>query len=134
MKSGISSLPFIPVGLGGTIAYFGVVLWDKHLLRCQARGRVITSEYRRLPLACIGGPIYVASMFWQAWSSRSDVHWIVSVLAGVPFGFGFSTLFISFLNYVTDFYEIYAASALAAASMVRSIFGAAFPLFAGRSK
>lgn len=82
----------------------------------------------------MGGPVYVISMFWQAWTSRADVHWIVPVLAGLPFGFGFAIIFISYLNYLTDFYEIYAASALAASSMCRSIFGAAFPLFAKRSK
>jgi hypothetical protein len=73
-------------------------------------------------------------MFWQGWSARADMHWSVSVVAGVPFGFGFCMLFISFLNYITDFYEIYAASALAAYSMCRNLFGASFPLFARHSR
>ena len=130
---GISGLPFVPIGLGAGLSYIAVMIWDKHLKSKEARGESFTAEYRRLPLACIAGPVYVVSMFWQAWTARADVHWIVSVLAGVPFGFGFALLFISFLNYVTDFYGIYAASALAAASMCRSLFGAAFPLFATKS-
>lgn len=56
------------------------------------------------------------------------------MLAGVPFGFGFCIIFTAFLNYLTDAYEIYAASAMAATSMCRSMVGAAFPLFAGNSK
>lgn len=93
----------------------------------------ISDEYRRLPLACIGAPLYVGAMFWQAWTAKESVHWMVPIAAGVPFGFGFSVIFNAYINYLCDFYEIYAASALAAASMCRSIFGAAFPLFAPKS-
>lgn len=127
---GISGLPFIPVGVGGGLAYFAVLIWDAHLRKLTARGETFSAEYRRLPLACIAGPIYVISMFWQAWTVRADIHYLVPIAAGVPFGFAFALLFIALLNYITDFYEIYAASALAAASMCRSLFGAAFPLFA----
>lgn len=55
------------------------------------------------------------------------------MLAGIPFGFGFCIIFTAFLNYLTDAYEIYAASAMAATSMCRSMLGAAFPLFASNS-
>lgn len=55
------------------------------------------------------------------------------MLAGVPFGFGFCIIFTAFLNYLADAYEIYAASAMAATSMCRSMLGAAFPLFAPKS-
>ncbi|KAI5782957.1 major facilitator superfamily domain-containing protein, partial [Pyronema domesticum] len=129
-RAGISGLPFIAVGCGAIFSYISVILWDGHIRKQAAKGVLITTEMRRLPLACVAGPVFVISMFWQGWSARADVHWSASVIAGVPFGFGFSTLFICFLNYVTDFYEIYAASALAACSMSRSLFGASFPLFA----
>lgn len=55
------------------------------------------------------------------------------MLAGVPFGFGFCIIFTAFLNYLADAYEIYAASAMAATSMCRSMLGSAFPLFAPQS-
>jgi hypothetical protein len=132
MRSGISGLPFIPIGLGAGFSYIFVLIWDRHLRGKEARGEVFSSEYRRLPLACIGGPLCVVGIFWQAWSARADVHWMVSIMSGLPFGCGFALLFISFLNYLTDFYEIYAASALAACSMCRSLLGAAFPLFSKR--
>jgi hypothetical protein len=60
------------------------------------------------------------------------VHWIVPILAGVPFGFGCIMLFLPCLNYLVDSYTIYAASVLAANSAMRSIFGAVFPLFADK--
>lgn len=43
---------------------------------------------------------------------------------------GFILIFMALLNYLTDAYEIYAASAMAAASCCRSIAGAVLPLAA----
>jgi hypothetical protein len=51
------------------------------------------------------------------------------VAAGAPFGFGMVLVFLSVFNYLIDSYTIYAASVLAANSLLRSIFGAVFPLF-----
>jgi hypothetical protein len=50
-------------------------------------------------------------------------------MAGAPFGFGMVLVFLSIMNYLIDSYLIYAASVLAANSVLRSLFGAAFPLF-----
>jgi hypothetical protein len=54
---------------------------------------------------------------------------MVSIAAGVPFGFGMVLVFLSIMNYLIDAYTIFAASVLAANSVIRSLFGAAFPLF-----
>ena len=61
-----------------------------------------------------------------------EVSPLVPALAGVPYGIGFVLIFMSLLNYLTDAYEVYAASALAAASCTRSLLGALLPLAAGR--
>lgn len=45
-------------------------------------------------------------------------------------GFSILLVFLSLLNYIVDMYLMVAASALAANTVVRSIFGASFPLFA----
>lgn len=52
----------------------------------------------------------------------------MGILAGVPFGFGNTTIFIYASNYIAGSYGIYAASALAGNSVVRSIFGGTLPL------
>lgn len=41
-------------------------------------------------------------------------------------------IFLSTMGYLVDSYTIYAASVLAANSVLRSLFGAAFPLFTGK--
>ena len=83
---------------------------------------------RRLPLACIGGPLYAGAIFWLGWTSSRSVPWIVPILAGLPFGIGFLLIFMALINYLADAYGIYAASALAAASCSRSVCGAVLPL------
>lgn len=131
---GFSGLPFLAVGFGSVLAIASNLPWEYHLARLARANKPVTDEYRRLPMACIACPIYVGAIFWQAWTAREDVHYMVPIMAGVPFGFGFAIIFNCYINYLCDFYEIYAASALAAASMCRSLFGAAFPLFAPTSK
>lgn len=51
-------------------------------------------------------------------------------LAGLCLGFGIYTVFMGCLNYIIDAYLMFAASAIAANTIMRSIFGAVFPLFA----
>lgn len=41
-------------------------------------------------------------------------------------------VFLGIMNYLIDAYTIFAASVLAANSVLRSLFGAAFPLFTSR--
>ncbi|OJD29541.1 major facilitator superfamily [Diplodia corticola] len=52
-----------------------------------------------------------------------------SVAAGVPFRFGMVLVSISVINYLVDSYTVFAASVMAGNSVLRSLFGAAFPLF-----
>lgn len=72
----------------------------------------------------------VVALFWLGWTARASIHWIVPMLAGLPFGIGFLFIFMALLNYLADAYGIYTASAMAAASCTRSIFGAILPLAA----
>jgi hypothetical protein len=103
--------------------------WDGILQQATAAEKPWSQfeKYRRLPLACIAGPAIVISRFWVGWTSRVDVHWIVPMLSGIPFGLGFLLIFMALLNYLVDAHEIYSASALAASTFSRSIFGAALP-------
>lgn len=58
------------------------------------------------------------------WSAQYHVHWIVPVLALVVFGFGMVAIFMGTQTYVVDCYSVYAASAVAAVTCLRSLVGA----------
>ncbi|PNP51373.1 hypothetical protein THARTR1_08023 [Trichoderma harzianum] len=84
----------------------------------------------RLPLAITGGITFAVAMFWFAWSANfNSVHWIVPTIAGGFLSTALLLLFVGFLNYLVDAYLMYAASAIAANTIMRSACGAAAPLF-----
>ncbi|KAG9191578.1 hypothetical protein G6011_10312 [Alternaria panax] len=131
-NAGETGLAFLPIGVGAVISAGIYLSWDWYLARAQCRNRPWSQneEMRRLPLACIAGPFFVVSAFWLGWTSREGIHWIVPTLAGILFGMGYLCLFMALLNYLVDAYEIFAASAMAAASLSRSSFGAVLPFAA----
>ncbi|KAH9893852.1 major facilitator superfamily transporter [Xylariomycetidae sp. FL2044] len=130
LSPGVTGLCYLPIGAGALAAlpiFFG---YDRFL--CNARARNATwanqEEFRRLPLATLGGPLFVISLFWLGWTSRPDIPLVVPLLGGIPFGMGFQLIFMALLNYITDAYEIFAASANAAASSARSTCAVVLPL------
>lgn len=131
-STGISGLMFLPIGAGAILATVFFLWYDAFLRRAQTQNKSWTfrEESRRLPLACIGGPMYVIALFWLGWTARPEIPFVVPMLAGVPFGMGFILIFMALLNYLTDAYEIFAASSMAAASCCRSVAGAVLPFAA----
>ncbi len=90
-------------------------------------GRALPED--RLPPAIWGGVLIVIGLAGFAATDGPNVHWIAPIIFGVPFGTGVIVVFLAVLGYLIDSYTIYAASVLAANSVLRSLFGAAFPLF-----
>ena len=130
LSPGVTGLCFLPVGLGALCAVPVFFAYDGYLARAKLRGASWTQreEARRVPLAFLAGPVFVISLFWLGWSASPNVSFAAPMLAGIPFGFGFQMIFIALLNYLTDAYEIFAASANAAASSCRSVFAVVLPL------
>lgn len=131
-SAGESGAAFIPMAVGVLLSYVLYVVYDGVYQRARLAGKpwVEIEEYRRLPLALVGGPLISISIFWLAWTARPSIHWMVPVMAGLPFGVGFLLIFMALLNYLADAYVTFAASALGAASCSRSIVGALLPLAA----
>ena len=77
----------------------------------------------------LGSAFIPIGLFIFAWTNYPSIHWIVCIIFTAPFGFGMVLVFLSIMNYLIDAYTIYAASVLAANSVLRSLFGAVFPLF-----
>ncbi|EEU36354.1 uncharacterized protein NECHADRAFT_52650 [Fusarium vanettenii 77-13-4] len=126
-KGGLAFLG-VAVGMFSAVPTVSLInLWYMKITKA-AKGGVVPPEYR-LPGSMIGGICVPVGMFWFAWTSYTDIHWMSPVAAGIPFGLGMTLIFHSIFNYLIDAYAIYAASVLAANTVLRSLFGAAFPLF-----
>ncbi|KAK4893303.1 MFS siderochrome iron transporter 1, partial [Elasticomyces elasticus] len=126
---GIGGLAFLGVAIGmiGAICYS---IWDnKRYVKVSDENDGFAPPETRLPPTMIGGICIPIGLFWFAWTNYPSIHWMVSIAAGVPFGFGMVLVFLGIMNYLIDSYTIFAASVLAANSVLRSLFGFAFPLF-----
>lgn len=134
MEPGVMGLMYLPIGAGIIGGLIIVRLWESFLERARKSGKLwaFKEEYRRLPLVCLGGPLFVIALFWLGWTAREDIHWIVPCLSGIPFGVGNFAGTIALMNYLSDAYGIHSASVMAAASCTRSILGAALPLVSGQ--
>lgn len=128
-NEGVGSLPFLGVMTGMMIAV-AANMWDnKRYVRVSKQHHGFAPPETRLVPTMVGGFAVPIGLFWFAWTNGTNVHWIVSIIAGAPFGFGMVLVFLSIMTYLVDAYTIYAASVLAANSVIRSCFGAGFPLF-----
>jgi len=129
-SEGIGGLAFIGVLIGMIMAVtFSIYPENPRYQRVvDEHGGFAPPEARLLP-SMIGGICLPVGLFWFAWTNSPSIHWAASMAAGIPFGFGMVLVFLSIMNYLIDSYTIFAASVLAANSVLRSCFGAAFPLF-----
>lgn len=113
--------------LGAVYAVFE----NSRYLRVLARSarRSIPPEERLRP-AMVGTPWIPIALFWFAWTNHPHLPPYVSIAAGLPFGFGMVIVYLFVTNYLVNSYTVFSASALAANTILRSLFGCAFPLFA----
>jgi multidrug resistance protein len=128
-SSGAVGLSYIGVGVGMIVgmACLGVMS-DKIIKQQQAKGDV--KPEHRLPLiltvpGAVGLPI---GMFVYGWTVYYKVHWIVPIIATSLIGVGNLTAMMTIQTYLVDAFTIHAASAIAANTVLRSIFGAVIPL------
>ncbi len=128
-SAGVAGLPFIGIA-GGMLVAVAFAMYDNQRYRAivVAHDGAAPPE-ARLPPGIIGSVLLPIGLFIFAWTNGPEIHWIVPVLAGAIFASGLVLVFLSLLNYLIDSYVVFAASVLAANSVMRSLFGAAFPLF-----
>lgn len=148
---GVAGIPYMALIVGVMVGFLIIVLMNgSYVKKLEANNNIPVPEWR-LPIAGIGGIVFACGLFWfgkrtvnipvtssmltddsfTGWGGyMSSTPWIVPTLAGLFLGFGIFTVFIQCLNYIIDAYLMFAASAIAANTIMRSIFGAVFPLFA----
>jgi MFS family permease len=128
-SQGIGGLAFSGVAVGMIIGVIYSIIDNKRYANVEKQYNGEAPAEARLPPAMVGAVALPIGMFWFAWTNYPSIHWVVCITASAPFGFGMVLVFLSAVNYLIDSYTIYAASVLAANSVLRSLFGAAFPLF-----
>ncbi|KZT30674.1 MFS general substrate transporter [Neolentinus lepideus HHB14362 ss-1] len=132
LNYGASGLVFLPIPIGGTLAIVCYLLYynPRYERAVDKYAPAPVPPEARLEMAMLAGPIFAASFFWFGWTSYPSINYWAPLMSGLPLGFSIELIFLSLFNYIIDAYLFVAASALAANTVVRSLFGAGFPLFA----
>ncbi|EED22172.1 bicyclomycin resistance protein, putative [Talaromyces stipitatus ATCC 10500] len=129
---GVSSLPFLGIVIGVLIGCAVVIFTIQRETKppqLDADGKPIIVPEDRLPVAIFGACLIPIGLFIFAWTSNPTIHWSGMVLGSIPVGMGMYIVFLQCFNYIIDCYMTMANSALGGNAMVRSLFGASFPLF-----
>lgn len=131
MKGGVSELPYLGMAtgmlIGGVFTFF---MEGNYIKASRANGGKPVPE-ERLPPLYYGSFAFPIGIFWLFWTGNwpDKVHWMAPTASGVFTGFGLVSVFNASMNYLIDSYLIFAASAMAANTFLRSSFACAFPLF-----
>ncbi|KAG1749872.1 major facilitator superfamily domain-containing protein [Suillus paluster] len=132
LNAGVSGLMFLPLPIGGFIAVVTYILffnpsYERKVQECAPNP--VPPEFR-LRIAMVAAPSFAISFFWFAWTSFPSISIWAPMTSGALLGWSICFIFLALFNYIIDAYLALAASALAANTVVRSLFGAGFPLFA----
>ncbi|KAF8624243.1 hypothetical protein AX15_005973 [Amanita polypyramis BW_CC] len=128
---GISGLNYISLGIGVTLtSQLNAQVLDRvYIYLKNKNGGAGEPEYR-LPSIFVGSVLIPIGLFLSGWAAQAGIHWIATDIGIAVMGGGISLVFLSLQTYVVDAFTLYAASALAAVSFLRSLAGFGFPLFA----
>ncbi|PIB02543.1 putative MFS-type transporter [Cercospora beticola] len=128
-SASITGLMFIPLAIGVVMSAFFSPWVNKHYLKqVKKYNGKPPAEVRLIPMmySCWFIPV---GLFIFAWTSYPRLTWFAPAFGGWFVGFGFIFLYNSANNYLVDTYQHQAASALAAKTFLRSLWGAAVVLF-----
>ncbi|CAA9962371.1 AraJ Arabinose efflux permease [Pyrenophora teres f. maculata] len=131
-SSSAVGLTFIGFGIG---LLAGVVILglssDKNIIKHQNSGGA-KPEHRIMLRFTVPGAISLPiGVLVYGWATYYKVHWIVPIIFTSFIGLGNLIAMMTIQTYLVDAFTVHAASAIAASTVLRSIFGAFLPL-AGR--
>ncbi|KAG2161614.1 MFS general substrate transporter [Aureobasidium pullulans] len=124
-------LLYLGPGLGFlTSVWFLVPQIDRVYKALGERNKCKPVPEYRLPLANIGAVLIPISLFCFFWAVEKHAHWALCITATYFYGAGQVMILNCTQNYYIDSFEKYAASAIAAGAVFRSLFGGVVPLIA----
>lgn len=127
---GFSGLAFIGIGIGSMLTIcFEPLIRRMINLHAPEPGTDRPPPEASISIVCIAAVLCPIGELWFAWTCvPASIHWAIPIAAGIPFGAGNTAVFIYASNYLVHSYGIYAASAMAGNSLVRSLLGGTLPL------
>ncbi|KAM0452689.1 hypothetical protein ACHAPV_009308 [Trichoderma viride] len=133
-RPGIAGLNYISLGLGFFLgAQICAPLQDRIYAALKRRyvpdGGPGRPEFR-VPMLIPGAIFLPIGILIYSWTAEAHTHWIGPNIGAVVFGASIIIGFQCIQGYMVDSYTRYAASAVSAVTVLRSLAGFGFPLFA----
>ncbi|KAL3470711.1 major facilitator superfamily domain-containing protein [Aspergillus californicus] len=125
---GISGLGYLGLGIGNLVGLVAFSLTSDRYMMAQANRLGSAKPEHRLPMMILSGPVIAAGLFWYGWSVQAKIHWMMPIVGSGIVGLGNMFFFMPMVGYLVDSFPTYAASAIAANAVLRSIGGAVLPL------
>jgi MFS family permease len=124
-----TGLVYLSLGLGNILGWLVCTfLSDRTVIRLAQANDGHFEPEMRLTISIYFGIFLPVTLFWYGWSADKAAHWASTLFSLTPYGFGIMGLFLPITTYIVDSYPMYAASAIAANIIFRSIVGALLPL------
>ncbi|KAL8863555.1 MAG: hypothetical protein Q9178_000236 [Gyalolechia marmorata] len=128
---GVAGLNYISMGVGFTLgAQILSPLNDRIYKILKTKNNGVGKPEFRIPIMVPGSVLVPIGLFIYAWTSQYHTHWVGPNIGVAIFAAGAIAGFQSVQTYLVDAYTRFAASAIAAATVLRSLAGFGFPLFA----
>lgn len=128
---GIGGLNYISLGVGFFLGtQITAPINDRIYRKLKKRNNNEGRPEFRVPLMVPGALLVPAGLFIYGWTSYYHTHWIAPNIGAALFAAGTIISFQCTQTYIVDAYTRYAASAVGAATVLRSLAGFGFPLFA----
>lgn len=126
----VASLPFLSLFIGVLCTVpLNLANQPRYARLVEANNGKAVPEGRLPPMA-LGAAFFTLGIFWFSWTAGPVYHWILPVIAIAFIGAGFNMVFQQCINFLVDCYGLYAASAVSANTMLRSLMGAGLPFAA----
>ncbi|KAB2578839.1 Efflux pump FUB11 [Lasiodiplodia theobromae] len=127
---GPTGLAYVGIGIGGLLTIFSEPLLRRYIINAHppdpATGK--PAPEATVAVVCLASLLVPAGELWFAWTCRPPTHFVAAIAAGIPFGAGNCAVFIYATNYLAGAYGVFAASAIAGNSVLRSVIGGCLPL------
>jgi MFS family permease len=128
---GIGGLNYISLGLGFFLGtQICAPINDRIYRQLKKKNNNTGRPEFRIPLMIPGSVLVPTGLFIYGWTAQYHTHWIGPNIGAALFAAGTIIGFQCIQTYLVDTYTRYAASAVAAATVLRSLAGFGFPLFA----
>jgi hypothetical protein len=108
------------LGIGSLIGQFTYIHYgNKTVTKHIKRGDFMPEH--RLYLMAIGGFFIPFGLFFYGWTVHYQTHFMAPLVATGFIGFGLLMTFMPAISYLVDVFTIYAASAMAASTVLRQV-------------